>query len=326
VSRALVLGGGGVTGIAWETGVLQGLAETGFDIAQWDMVVGTSAGAVVGAKLLGEPCFEAWFESQVHDDYAAEDDIVRALAGRVGSRLIFAARRPRLGWAPRLWLTATTVETFVRHSARRPRSRSRSAGGVIPREIVPPDPALAHLGALSLVARTASEERFLGVIANALAPLHDWPAGLVVTAIDAVDGSTVAFDASSGIDVVRGVAASAAVPLLFPPVVIGGHPYIDGGMASQTHADVAAAMDEVLVIAPIGGASIDAELEQVQTQGGRTAVIRPSDEATLALGRDLALLDPARRPAAARTGREDGLRAGRELVATRSWGRPSSAA
>src|ERR1700693_2759957 len=50
--RALVLGGGGVTGIAWETGLLAGLAEAGIDLTSADLVVGTSAGSVVGAQIL----------------------------------------------------------------------------------------------------------------------------------------------------------------------------------------------------------------------------------------------------------------------------------
>src|SRR5260370_21320934 len=48
---ALVLGGGGVTGVAWELGVLAGLAEEGVDLSEADLVVGTSAGSVVGAQL-----------------------------------------------------------------------------------------------------------------------------------------------------------------------------------------------------------------------------------------------------------------------------------
>jgi NTE family protein len=50
--RALVLGGGGLTGIGWECGVLHGLREAGVDLgATADLVVGTSAGSVVGAQL-----------------------------------------------------------------------------------------------------------------------------------------------------------------------------------------------------------------------------------------------------------------------------------
>jgi predicted acylesterase/phospholipase RssA len=38
----LVLGGGGITGIAWELGMLAGLAEHGIDLRDADLVVGTS--------------------------------------------------------------------------------------------------------------------------------------------------------------------------------------------------------------------------------------------------------------------------------------------
>ena len=50
-TSALVLGGGGITGIAWELGILQGLAEAGVDVTDADTVVGTSAGSVVGAQV-----------------------------------------------------------------------------------------------------------------------------------------------------------------------------------------------------------------------------------------------------------------------------------
>ena len=48
-TRALVLGGGGVTGIAWEIGVLAGLLSASVDLRNADVVIGTSAGAYVGA-------------------------------------------------------------------------------------------------------------------------------------------------------------------------------------------------------------------------------------------------------------------------------------
>lgn len=53
MTHALVLAGGGVTGVAWETGVLLGLRDAGHDIiANLDLVVGTSAGSTVGAQIL----------------------------------------------------------------------------------------------------------------------------------------------------------------------------------------------------------------------------------------------------------------------------------
>jgi hypothetical protein len=49
--RALVLGGGGPVGIAWESGLIAGLAESGIDLSGADFIVGTSAGSVVGAQI-----------------------------------------------------------------------------------------------------------------------------------------------------------------------------------------------------------------------------------------------------------------------------------
>ena len=51
VDQALVLGGGGVAGIAWMTGLLAGLADAGQDVTGADLVIGTSAGASVAAQL-----------------------------------------------------------------------------------------------------------------------------------------------------------------------------------------------------------------------------------------------------------------------------------
>ncbi|MGW2182510.1 patatin-like phospholipase family protein [Streptomyces sp. NPDC001732] len=48
---ALVLGAGGVVGGAWETGILYGLAEAGADLSTADLIIGSSAGASVGAQL-----------------------------------------------------------------------------------------------------------------------------------------------------------------------------------------------------------------------------------------------------------------------------------
>jgi len=51
VAKALVLGGGGITGIAWEIGILAGLIERGVDLTDADLVIGTSAGSVVGVDI-----------------------------------------------------------------------------------------------------------------------------------------------------------------------------------------------------------------------------------------------------------------------------------
>ena len=48
MTRALVLGGGGPVGIAWESGLVAGLAQGGVDLGRADFTMGTSAGSFVG--------------------------------------------------------------------------------------------------------------------------------------------------------------------------------------------------------------------------------------------------------------------------------------
>ncbi|MGO8895116.1 MAG: patatin-like phospholipase family protein, partial [Streptosporangiaceae bacterium] len=63
--RALILGGGGVTGIAWEIGVIAGLADRGIDLAAADVIIGTSAGSVVGADITSGQEPEALYQAQL---------------------------------------------------------------------------------------------------------------------------------------------------------------------------------------------------------------------------------------------------------------------
>ena len=64
-STALVLGGGGVTGIAWELGILKGLADEGVDLSTADLVVGTSAGSVVGAQVTSGQSLDELYAGQL---------------------------------------------------------------------------------------------------------------------------------------------------------------------------------------------------------------------------------------------------------------------
>ena len=67
--RALVLAGGGIAGIAWETGILQGIADEAPEVAaaerNSDVVLGTSAGSAVGAQLGSALSIGELFERQV---------------------------------------------------------------------------------------------------------------------------------------------------------------------------------------------------------------------------------------------------------------------
>ena len=65
MSTALVLGGGGITGIAWETVLLWGLAEAGVDLTDAERVVGTSAGSIVGAQVTSSTPLEELYRRQL---------------------------------------------------------------------------------------------------------------------------------------------------------------------------------------------------------------------------------------------------------------------
>ena len=115
----------------------------------------------------------------------------------------------------------------------------------------------------------------------------------------------------SGVDLVAAVAASCAVPTVWPPVEIGGRTYMDGGMRSTANVDVAEGAERVVVLAPLPRSvskktSIRAQLERVGPRAW--SVVTPDADALAAFGRNL--LDPAKRAVAA----EAGLRQARDLV------------
>ena len=310
MTRALVLGGGGITGIAWEAGVLVGLRERGWDTEHWDLVIGTSAGSVVGAKVLAEDGWETWFRTQLAEATADDDLPIVTMGGRVAAGFLRLGRLRRLGWVPRIWLAAFAAETFVRQRAGR-RGRLRPLGPAPqpgPRRFQPGAPGLVRLGAFGLAARTASEQTFLEVIEQTLDPVTDWPRQLTVTAIDVATGEAVAIDATSGVPFFDAVAASCSVPGLMPVVTLGDRRYMDGGMASQTHADLALGHDDVLVVAPLDLGRLGGEVQRLRDAGARVTVVSPSPAAAAALGRNVGLLDPARRARAAREGIADGHR------------------
>ncbi len=118
MARALVLGGGGVTGVAWELGLLAGLVAAGVDVTEPDVVIGTSAGSVVAAQITsGEP-LEALYAAQLvppRQEIAAR--MGPALLARFGWAIVgqrdAARARARLG---RMALRARTVSEAERRA------------------------------------------------------------------------------------------------------------------------------------------------------------------------------------------------------------------
>jgi NTE family protein len=261
---ALVLGGGGITGIAWEVGLLAGLAEAGVDLSAADLVVGTSAGSVVGAQVTCGAALGTLYQRQLEPATAER-------AARLNRATLF-----QFAWAM---------------------LRSRGKDVEFRRRI----------GALALAAEkaglTPTEQERLDVIGSRLVSTQ-WPdRALVITAVDAETGEFRTFDRDSGVPLLQAVAASCAVPGVYPPVTIDGRRCVDGGMRSAANADLARDYDRVVVLAPIPRgigpmASVDA---QVTGLVSRVAVVSPDKDSRTAIGRNV--LDPAARAPSAEAGR-----------------------
>ncbi|MGY1754743.1 patatin-like phospholipase family protein [Blastococcus sp. SYSU D01042] len=262
---ALVLGGGGITGIAWEIGLLAGLAEAGVDLTTADLVVGTSAGSVVGAQVTAGADLEAMFGRQLEPP--AQEKVAR----------MSRANLARYAWA--MLVSRGRDEEFRR-----------------------------RVGQVALAAEkaglTPSEQERLDVIGSRLIG-REWPdRQLTVTAVDAATGEFVPFDRTSGVPLLHAVAASCAVPGVYPPVTIGDRRYVDGGMRSPANADLAQGYDRLVVLAPIPRGvgplvSVDAQVSGMVS--ARVAVVSPDAGSRAAIGRNV--LDPAARAGSARAGR-----------------------
>lgn len=150
----------------------------------------------------------------------------------------------------------------------------------------------------------ATPEQWLQSLAARL-PVSNWPAQpLLVAAVDADTGERTVFSAGSGVGLLEAVAASCALPGIWPPVQIEGRCYMDGGIHSNTNADLALDSERVLVLVavppnPYFEQTLQAELGQLRDT--RTLVVRMDEQAAAAIGANT--LHPA--------GRGPGLEAGR---------------
>jgi len=283
-----VLGGGGVLGIAWETGVLAGLREAGVDLHPLRDVIGTSAGSLVGAALASgvDPRERARREAG-----AAAAESERTRSGEGGGRGEGSAA-PDSDQVNRIFRTWGRVREPDRDARR-------------------------ELGALALAARTVSPERFVRWVERQLES-PDWPPALRVTAVDAESGELRVLAADSGVPLARAVAASCAVPGIYPPIELLGRRCMDGGVRSGTSADLAAERDPdaVLVVAPITGHMpglgrlsqrlLDREVAELRAQGIAVHVVGVDADDARTLGMDL--LSPKRRAPALEAGLARGRR------------------
>jgi NTE family protein len=222
VSRVgLVLGGGGITGAAYEMAALMAVRmATGWDPNQAEVVVGTSSGAFVSALVR--------HDALTLDSLVLPTDEREDVAERIRSHVYSKDASARVG-------------RWMRY-------------GIVPGVR---NPGLTMF--LGSPARYNSEgiaEWMTTHIGEDAA--QSWPsAPTAIVAYDLRAGQRAAFgtEHASAVSIADAVAASSAIPLVFRPYEIGDDLYVDGGVTSGTHADLVLGhsepLDLVLVIAPM---------------------------------------------------------------------------
>jgi NTE family protein len=216
IERGLVLGGGGIWFVAWQTGYLRRLEELGLQLGLADRLVGTSAGSIVASILAGEK-----------------------LAG-FGRTVDLLTRAPGL-------LARMAASGPLEPSCERALDSFRDARDCEPQ-------TLREIGFAALAARTPTAEvtaRNFSVILR----MRRWPSSrLHITCVDAFTGERIVVTRSAAVPLARAAAASSAVPGIFAPQPIQDRKCMDGGVAGTgVHLDLVAGARRALVISLVDG-------------------------------------------------------------------------
>lgn len=216
---ALILGGGGAAGWAFHAGVLGRLADDlGWRASEAELIIGTSAGAVVGAAMRAGQSPSDFLAAVDKPPTEEEQEFVRAqMQEREDRRSI----RPL---APELL---------------RELLPGRAGVGVALAGILPP----GRFPTWPLTARNQARHY-----------PQEWPDGLWITSARVPPGDLVVFGRdTTRVELADAVEASCALPGLFEPKRILDADYVDGGVLSPTHAHLAAPShpDLVIVSAPM---------------------------------------------------------------------------
>jgi NTE family protein len=304
----LVLGAGGILGSAWMAGALPAVQErVGRPLGELDLVLGTSAGSVLGAALR---CGMTVDDLLAHQHGATPAEIADDL-GEGDLPDMRTLERESGDGRPPLPLPWIGSPRLVARAVTHPRSVNPviAAAGLLPT-------GRGRMG--SLIRMVGALQARLGVTADGWVP----GAPLWVVAVDYDSGRRIVFGREGGPQstVAEAVLASCAIPGWITPQVIDGHRYVDGGVASSTSLGLLARpsapeLDEVYVLAPLAShvydrpfdpiASLergmrclmtrwlDAEVRAVRAAGVRVTVLTPGPEDLAAMGGNL--MNPRRR-------------------------------
>jgi NTE family protein len=268
----LILGGGGVLGVAWELGVLAAITtHAGWNPASATVIAGTSAGSMAGSiTALGR-------------------DLPAITARRTAGVTL-----PDTTTAPRSSANTSVVSQDLLDLMR------PGSGPVAERA--------RAVGRLAMTAKPSIDPAaYRAYIASSLA--GQWPDGdLRCTTVDCETGETVLLDRHSGLDLIDAVAASCAIPTYFPPVEHNGRHFTDGPRqpyvaALAAELDLDAIIFVGLRLAVVDGADEHAELDAL-VAGGRAVARVTNGPAFAAVGSEL--MDPGAVKVATLIGLGDG--------------------
>lgn len=271
---AIVIGGGGPIAVAWEAGVIAGMAEAGARPATPEAILGTSAGAIVGSRLAAGVT-----PRSIVNAILAEESGVRPAGAMPRFPADALARLPEL----------------FANSVRSEEERVKA-------------------GAYALAARGIESEADYVARMTLSIGFDAWPErsfGAVV--VDVATGKPEVLRRDCGGTLAAAVAASCSLPGLTPPVEVAGRHYIDGGLRSATNADLLTGVDVVLVLCfHLPGAPgervlarASAQADVLRHQGTRVLLVTPDEPSLTVIGSRA--MDVSRRPLAARAGLRQGV-------------------
>jgi NTE family protein len=304
------LGAGGFLGAAWMVGALASLQQnTGWDPREADLLVGTSAGSVLGALLRAGVAVDDLYDAHCGEVVTAElaDLPDRPPGPALPGWHVDLTEEPCWPGLPRFGLGS--VPLAVR-AARNPLRFPPSAvcAALLPRG----RRRLTKIGQLVEAANTSSR----------------WPDHTWIVAMNYHTGARVAFGrpGSPTASLAEAVMASCAVPGWYAPVRIGRTPYVDGGVCSACNADLLARadLDEVYVLAPLASMRLDhprgplawleracrravtrrlsREIERLRAGGATVTVLAPDATDLAAMGANM--MNAARQVTVMRTARD----------------------
>lgn len=210
--RAIVLGGGSEYMSSFLVGYFHAMLTNGINLRLADIVVGTSAGAVLGSALLG---------------------------GRLD---LFSAEFNLLADYPKIMSKLVPTQKFS-PSQQRVIQMGLDANDGSPSTI-------QAIGHAAMAAKSITSEKFETNIKVFLGDMKNIPPKMYITTIDCYTAERLVIAPDSGVPVTTACSASASAPGITGPTWVKDRYCMDGSIGStETHCDIVAGSKRALVIA-----------------------------------------------------------------------------